>query len=96
MEKTEIEIEIVEVLPDDSEAGISKGTSGYNYRFIYRLADGTLEPTVGSKRLLREAKSFISSLPKVPENLTIAIYHDGRFVGTRVTFKIGGGSRTRI
>lgn len=83
------EINIVEILPDDTNAGILKTSDGYVFRIRYRLEDGTIEPSTKTKRLLRDAKAEMASLPKVPEDTMAAIYRDGRCVGFRTTFYIG-------
>jgi len=84
------EVAIVEYLPDDTGAGILKIDHGYLFRMIYRLETGELVPTTRSKRLQRDAKAFIASLPKLAEHSEHAMFHDGEFVGTRSSFTIGG------
>jgi hypothetical protein len=84
------EIKIVEILPDDTGAGIGKsGRDGWTFRLRYRLETGDIEPSVKRLSLLRDAKAFVASLPKAPENAMYAIYQDGRFFGIKTSFWIG-------
>jgi len=83
------EVEIVEILPDSTGAGIARTAMGYCYRLEYRLADGTILPSTQSRRLLRDAKAQVASLPKAPEHPTKARFMDGRFVATSTEYYIG-------
>jgi len=83
------EIPIVEILPDDTNAGILKTAHGYVFRQTYRLSTGEMVPSVFSKRLLRDAKAEVASLPRAPTSPMSAIFRDGQFVATRTEFYIG-------
>lgn len=83
------EIPIIEILPDDTNAGIQETAHGYVFRQIYRLSTGEIVPSVSSKRLLRDAKAEVGSLPKAPASPMSAIFRDGQFVATRTEFYIG-------
>lgn len=86
------EVKIVEVLPDDSGAGITKTARGYSFGVRYRLENGEFEPSTETCRLLREAKAEVASLPKRPKYPMIARYDDnGRRVAivARISFSIG-------
>jgi hypothetical protein len=80
------EIKIIEILPDDTNAGIGKCSLGYVFRVRYLLEDGSVQASTQSRRLLRDAKAEVASLPKSPAHPTTARFRDGRLVSVETAY----------
>jgi len=87
--RDEVTIERIEM---DGDGGIEKTDRGYAVPVVLVIADGRRLPDRIGRRLLREAKEVVASLPQVPEHPTWAVFNErGLYVGMKVRFRIGGG-----
>ena len=83
------EITITEIRPDEVTSIAKIPGVGYRFRVIYVLEDGTEEHSTETRRLLRDAKAELMSLPKSPAHPMKACYSDGEFWGTSTSYYIG-------
>jgi hypothetical protein len=85
MRVTEIESEVGTVTP------IRKLGGSYAVPVAYVTEDGVRHSSLVYKRLFRQAKAYAESLPlEPPEPTYVLLNAEGKMVGTRVSFAIGG------
>ena len=88
---TEVEVVKIEAAPGATPVKVflNSGRQGYGFPIIYTLEDGRTVESRMSSRLLRDAKSELASLPKVPKGLRAKFSDDGEYWGTVQSYYMG-------
>lgn len=88
--ETREEVRVV-MLHEASDASIVKGyDKRYHYEVSLELEDGRVFEWAFSKRLLRDVKAELATLPKVPEHEMVVGFENGQPTHTTTSFWIGG------
>lgn len=80
--------------PVDGKIEKRPATYGSGHVYTFRVncvtEEGSVVEITETHQLLRDAKADLASMPREPKHPTLLIFHDGQYVGRRVTYSLGG------
>jgi hypothetical protein len=84
-----VDVKIVRIEKKDGAVVARLSKDSFGFAAVLTLEDGRRIDMTVRARLKRDAVARFAAMPETPINMQ-ACFHEGRFVGTSATYRLGG------